>query len=72
MSEHHMSVAEMCDLVGWTISDLSREAGIAWPTAKSAHDGKEPAPRTKKDICSAFSRYFQRTVTQAEIKWKEG
>ena len=69
MKEYRMSVAEICGLFGWTPTDLSRQAQINARTAKSAYDGKEPSARTKRDICSAFSREFDRKITPAEVAW---
>lgn len=64
-----LSVEEMCSAIGWNPTDLSREARIAWSTAKKAYDGKEPAQPTKRDIVAAFSKAFNREVTITEIAW---
>ena len=65
----NQSVADMCKILGWNIQDLAREARIAWPTARNAYNGKEPSQPTKRDICSAFSRGFNREVAITEIAW---
>lgn len=64
------TVKNLCDQLGWTISDLSREARLAWPTAKNAYEGREPAPRTKKDICSALSDAIGEDIKPGDIQWK--
>jgi len=67
--EHKLSVEEMCSAIGWNPTDLAREARINYQTAKRAYDGQQPAQRTKRDICSAFSRGFNREVAITEIAW---
>lgn len=66
-----MSVKEMCSAIGWGITDLMYEARIAWATARNAYEGKEPSPRTKRDICSALGRAFGRTILPSEIAWAD-
>lgn len=67
--EHKLSVEEMCSAIGWNVQDLAHEARIAWQTANNAYQGREPSQRTKRDICSAFSRGFHREVSILEIAW---
>lgn len=69
MNQYKMSVAEMCSSLGWTPTELSRQAGINVRTANRAYEGEEPSPRTKRDICKAFSAGFGRQVLPGEISW---
>lgn len=69
MAVYKMSVEEMCSSLGWNITDLSREARINPRTAAKAYNGEEPAQRTKRDICTAFSEAFGREVLISEIAW---
>ena len=64
------TIQEYCEALEWTLSDLSREARIAWQTARDAWNGKEPAPRTKRDIVAALSKAYRRDIPMGEVQWK--
>lgn len=65
-----MSVAELCTQLGWNATDLSRQAGINYQTARNAYDGQPPTERIKRQICEAFTRGLGRTVLPGEVAWE--
>lgn len=63
------TVKELCAYVGWGITDLARQAGISYDTAKKAYDGEMVSNRVRRAICSAFSAAMGRQIQVGDINW---
>jgi len=64
------TVRNLCESLAWGVSDLSREAGISYNTARLAYEGDEPSNRVKRAICSALSRALGSDIRPGDIQWK--
>jgi len=68
-SIHGLTVIEYCQKLGWTITDLSRQADINPRTAKNAYEGEQVAARPQKQIAAAFSRALNAQINVGDIFW---
>lgn len=73
MSDDLYIVAELCEHVGWGITDLMRHANISYPTAEKAiKQTGNLSNSVKRDICTALSRALNRDILPGEIAWTSG
>lgn len=63
------TVREYCEELGWSISDLARQAGLSWQTAQNAWNRETIQNRTKRDICSALSGALGQKIKPGDVKW---
>lgn len=66
------TIQEYCDELDWSISELSRQAGLSWQAASKAYYGEPVQPRTKRDICRALSEGFGTEVKTHQVNWEPG
>jgi hypothetical protein len=63
-------VSELCEYLGWGITDLMRQANISYPTAEKAiKQTGNLSNSIKRDICSALSRGLNRDILPGEVEW---
>ncbi len=63
-----MRLTDWMKQLGWTITDLSREAKINPRSAKKAVDGEPVSARVARDIAEAVSRASGEKLTVGEIE----
>lgn len=62
------TIKALCEMLGWTVTDLSRNAGISWQAASNAWNRARITQRTKKDIVAAL-REAGRDIQINQIDW---
>lgn len=63
-----MTLEQYCNELGWNASDLSRQAGINWRTARKALDGEVIAAVQARQIAQALSTAYGRTIRVGDIQ----
>lgn len=63
-------VSELCEHLGWGVTDLMRQASISYPTAEKAFKQTGNLSNSvKRDICSALSKALNRVIQPGDIVW---
>jgi len=62
-----MTIREHCDYLGWTVSELSRQARISYNTAKKAYHNEPVTSRVVVEIASAFSSALNRRINVGDL-----
>lgn len=64
------TVKEYCEYLGWSVSELARQAGVTWEPANNAYRGAGVSDRVKRNIVEAFSRAFGEKILVGDIEWQ--
>ena len=59
---------EFMSELGWNTTELARQAGIDYRTAKKAVDGDAISHRAARDIASAIARATDENITVGSIR----
>lgn len=62
-----MTLEEYRRRLGWSVSELARQSGIDYNTAKKALDSKPITPKTARAIAEALARGLGEPVQIADI-----
>lgn len=61
------TLQEYCNLLGWNVSELARQSGIDYNTAKKAFDGKAVRSRAAQAIAEAISEAIGEKIFPGQI-----
>jgi len=65
------TIQDYCRGLGWSISDLMRQAGISYQAASKAFYQEPVQARTKRDICRALSSAMEHEIKIVDVQWTE-
>lgn len=65
------TIQDYCRGLGWSISDLMRQAGISYQAASKAFYKETVQARTKRDILKALSSALGREIKITDVQWEE-
>ena len=63
-----MTLDEYRRQIGWSLSEMARNAGIDFNTLKRAMDGESVSPQTARKLAAAISKALGETVRIADIE----
>ncbi len=63
-----MTLQEYLSQLGWTVSDLSRQANINYQTAQKAVNGEKVSARVAREIAETLSRELGSVIRPGDVK----
>ncbi len=69
MQSTKLTVQAYCEILGWTVSDLQRRAGINMLTAKKAFEGEPVTARIQMQISAALGAALNQQINVGDILW---
>lgn len=64
------TIRDYCKQLGWTITDLSREARVSYPSAYKAVNQQSLSSPVKRHIVEAIGNAVGETIHVGDIQWR--